>query len=692
MINATTALQYARDAFSGSTSYFDANIRPELEKDLRAFQSKHPADSKYLAESYKNRSRFFRPKTRSMVRSGEASVAEAFFSTSDVVAIDPVQETDDNQMASAEIMRSLLQYRLSNSSANAIPWFETVCGAFQDADVQGVVISHQEWDKKHDRPAVTLIPRENFRIDPAADWTDPINSSPYNIWLRPMYVKDVKARMAAGKWVSLTDAQIQAATKKYADSTRMLREGDRSDSSENTTNINAFSIVWVHLNIMAGEEDEGDVMFYTLGTEFLLSEPMPLSDQYAHGKRPFVMGKVVIETHRTDPSGEVRLVRDVQGETNEIANQRIDNVKFAMNKRYFVRRNRQVDLRALTRNVAGGVVLLTNTDEDVKVIDTPDVTSSSYNEQDRLNMDFDEISGNMSQSSVQANRRLNETVGGMEILSADANKVKAYSIKTFIETWAEPVLRQLVMLEQHYETDQVILGLAAAKSKMFQKLGLDTITDEMLQRELTLTISVGMNATSPTQKINNLLTGINGVKNALSDGVLQKHGVDPTEIIKEIFGALGHKDGGRFFKFDDDQDPQLMALQQQIDALQQALDAKHPPELLAAMVREIDARVGKADADKVAKMVEAIYSAMQAGEVIASVPQVAPIADKIMQAGGYQSPTPAGVDPNFPMAEVGAAAQAAGPIDVPESGNTSPMFPARAGTGAAEGIEAEGVQ
>jgi hypothetical protein len=166
--------------------------------------------------------------------------------------------------------------------------------------------------------------------------------------------------------------------------------------------------------------------------------------------------------------------------------------------------------------------------------------------------------------------------------------------------------------------------------------------------------------------------------------------------VKEIFGALGHKDGGRFFKFEGEQDPRIMALEKEKEQLQAALDAKYPPGLVEAQIKEINARTGKTDADKVAKMVEAIYSSMQAGEVIASAPQVAPVADEIMKAGGYQTPTPAGVDPNFPqpspMQSVGMQAAAAGPVDIPESGNTSPMFPANPGqadNGMNQGIEAE---
>jgi len=692
------ALALARAAYSGSTTYFDANIRPEIERNINQFQSRHNPDSKYLSESYRARAKFYRPKTRAMVRSSEATAVEALFSTADVVSITPVRETDDMQQASADVVAELLQYRLANSNApHSIPWYQLVVGAFQDALVQGTVISHQDWEynpaRGLDRPSVQLIPRENFRFDPAADWADPVSTSPYLIWLMPMRVRDVKRRMRPGldgtpaRWRELSEAQIRSAAKAW-DSTRMLRDGNRADSTNDTTDITDFSIVWVHMNVIEDDETGQDVVFYTLGSEFLLSDPEPLRDRYATGRRPFVVGKVVIETHRTDPNAKVALARGTQNEINEIANQRIDNVKFSMNKRYFVKRNRQVDIRSLVRNVPSSVTLMQDIEGDVKVVDTPDVTSSSYQEQDRLNMDFDEISGNMSQSSVQANRRLNETVGGMEILAGDANKVQAYDLKTFIETWVEPVLRQLVLLEQHYETDETILALAAGKADLLQRFGIDRVTDELLAGELTLVVNVGMTATSPTQKINNLLTGINGVKNALADGVLEKYGVDAVEVIKDIFGALGHKDGGRFFKFDGPADPQIETLKQQVAGLQQQLAARHPPELVAAQVKEIEARVGKADADKVAKMVEAIYSAMQAGEVIAAVPQVAGVADKLMQAAGYQTPTPVGIDPDFPIADVGQTAAEAGPLDIPESGNTSPNFPARPGS-PRQGIETE---
>ena len=81
MIDDAKALSLARDAFNGSTSYFDGNIRTRIEQDIRRFQSRFPSGSKYLSDGYKTRSRIFRPKTRATIRKNEAVAAEAFFST-----------------------------------------------------------------------------------------------------------------------------------------------------------------------------------------------------------------------------------------------------------------------------------------------------------------------------------------------------------------------------------------------------------------------------------------------------------------------------------------------------------------------------------------------------------------------------------------------------------------------------------
>lgn len=710
MTDTTDWLQLAREAYTSSTNYFDASIRKQIEGDLRQFQGLHPAGSKYLAESNKARSKLFRPKTRTTIRKNEAVAAEAFFSTTDTVAVTPEDDNDPMQQASAAIMKELLQHRLTKS----IPWFLTVIGAYQDALTVGVVASHQCWKynkaKKEDKPAIRLLPVENIRFDPGADWTDPVGTSPYFIELIPMYVKDVQARMKTAdektgeaKWKAMPPEKILTAIKQYGDSIRHIRENQRTDSKDQAQTISAFSIVWIHKNIV--EVDGVDYLYYTLGCEDLLSKPVLLEEVYFHGKRPYVIGSCVIETHKNYPSSLPRLGKDVQAEINDVANLRIDNVKLALNKRYFVKRNRQVDLRSLTRNVPGGVTLVTETD-DVKEVEFNDVTGSSYKEQEVLNLDFDDITGSFSGSSVQSNRKLNETVGGMELLSSGSNQVSGYQLRTFVETWVEPVLRQLVLLEQYYETDEVIMALAGKRAALFEKFGIDAVTDELLMQELTLNVNVGMGATNPQEQVAKFIQAMTALRDLLADGTLLKYGLNIEEVIKELFGKLGYRDGGRFFDMANE-DPTVTGLKATVSELQQALAQKTDPKLIEAQIRKIDSEIASAvvkDADtkaaSVKKGVEASFSAIQTAEVLVAVPQVAPIADGVMQGAGYVQPA-GGMDPNFPAGD-GMGVITVDPVNNKKTGmgftpgtpgDTTPMTPAAPvapatpGEGAAQGIE-----
>jgi len=695
MITNSRALQLARDAYSGSTRYFDANVRTRLEQDIRMFQSRHAPDSKYASDAYRARSRLFRPKSRATVSQNEAIAAQAFFSTMSPVAVSAIDEQDPLQLAAAETMQALLTHRLQKS----VPWFLTLMGAYQDAQVTGAALAHLDWEylpeRGIDRPSIRLVPLENFRFDPAASWADPIGTSPYLIELIPMYIKDVKRRMrigtdgAAPKWFPLPESELQSSAQSF-DNTRLLRDEGASDARD-VKATTEFSVVWVHRNIV---EDGGvDWCYYTLGDRFLLSEPVLLAQQYGHPQRPYVLGCCVVETHRPYKPSAVRLTRSLQEEMNELVNQRIDNVKLVLNKRYFVKRNKQVDLRSITRNTPGSVTMMLDPDGDVRVVDTPDVTASSYQEQDRLNLDFDEIAGSFSNSSVQSNRRMNETVGGMQMLTESSNQLANYRLKTFTETFVEPVLRQLVLLEQAWETDQTVLALAGKRARL-ERFGLDHVTDELLLAEVVLTVDVGMGTTSPTNQINNLLTGVRGVKEALADSILERYGVAPDEIIKEIFGALGYKNGGRFFR--ETENAQVESLRAQLEKLQQQLEAKHPQAVVDATVEKLLAEVEYIKARKVAEGVSATYSAIQTAESISLAPQVAPIADKVLEAQGYTVPDPRGVDPGLPFNAADAAgvspaaaeALQTGPVEVPESGNTSPMFPAVADS-PRQGIETE---
>lgn len=620
-------LEIAKNAYSSSTTYIDGNYRKKWEDALRMTQSRHPADSKYLTDTYKHRSKIFRPKSRTLSRKHEAAVASAFFSNNDIISTSAVNNNDKKQAASAALWKEVINYRLTKS----IPWFQTVVGAMQDAMTVGVACSYQYWlyegdevteqqpvtdpmgnliddgtgkplmqeVKKtialKDKPCIELIPVENIRIDPGSSWVNPVESSPYVIRMIPMYICDVKQMMkkidlktGSPKWKLLEDGEIRSAMKNDNDSTSQTREQNRQDSKDaGNAPLTDFEIVWVHENFI--RLDGREVVYFTLGTEFMLTEAKPLKEVYFHGERPIVMGTCVIETHKVMPDSPVIMGENLQREANEIVNQRLDNVKLVLNKRYIIKRGAQVDIKSLVRNVPGSITMANDINGDVREIEFNDVTGSSYQEQDRINVDYDELTGNFSQGSVMTNRKMNETVGGMNLISNSANQITEYTIRIFTETWVEPVLRQLIKLEQKYETDEVILAIAASQAKIMDKYGINQVTDDLLNQELTLTVNVGMGATDPQQKLQKFMGAMTAFSNVAQ---MQLPNLDMQEIGKEVFGLAGYRDGGRFM-VDEQQNAHVQQIIQQAQGMVQQAQQE-----IAQQQKQVQAEAEKVKSEK----------------------------------------------------------------------------------------------
>lgn len=152
-----------------------------------------------------------------------------------------------------------------------------------------------------------------------------------------------------------------------------------------------------------------------------------------------------------------------------------------------------------------------------------------------------------------------------------------------------------------------------------------------------------------------------------------------------------------------DQQQSPEEIQQQIEqAVQDALvKAANDIKLreIELKERKADSEVKGLDAKAVQIGVNSAFAAMQAGEKIAMVPQIAPIADEIMKGAGYQLPTPGGVDPEFPTANNIVPSNTSQPVvDNQEleyqagglPGDTSPLTPANPDSpavGANQGIE-----
>lgn len=569
----------ARECYDSSTNWLNAGRRIAWNDSLRAFQGLHMSNSKYMSTDYRYRSRLFRPKTRTMVRKAEAQAAAAFFSNQDVVSITPTDDDNPQQLASAAIIQSLLQYRLTKT----IPWFLTVVGARQDCEVMGIAIAKAYWkfqekyqntesrpridpisgtpmvdengnpvadeyDIYHtmtDHPWVDLIAPENFRFDPGADWRNPIATSPYTIELIPMYIADVKEKIKAGEWLPVNDGSLRNATDLDDDVTRRSREQGRVPGKDHDAwKPRDFDICWIRENII--RLDGEDMHCFTLASAGeMLSKPRPVKEVYLQGVRPYVCGTVIPEAHKTYPTSKVELVRDLQTQANDVVNLRLDNVKLALNPRQIIRDGKGIDPTDVRKFQPGKVIIAKDPESDIKWDRPPEVTASSYQEQDRINLDFDDLTGDISSSSMQNNKDVYQSVGNMSMMQGNASQIGEYEQRVFAETFVEPLLTQLVKLEQAYETDPVILAIAGRDAALLQKFGMNEITDELLQQELTVAVNVGLGATNPKMKLQNFLTATQAIGQIFGPAAAMN--ANPIEIIKEVFGLCGYKDGDRFF-------------------------------------------------------------------------------------------------------------------------------------------------
>ena len=603
-MDAKTAIRLSTDAFETSTTYLESSMMAHWEANERQFQSRHPVGSKYESADYKHRSKIFRPKTRSTIQSNEADCAFAFFSTANRAVIQAEDDNNQEQLASGRVHQELLNWRLRST----VPWFRIVQGAYQDCLRYDFVVAHVYWkymqrtkrsmveidgfrypqesvEVLKDTPCVELIPPENIRIDPASDWTMPIHESPYLIHVCPIPAYEAQRRMntqdtktGEPKWKKHKLDDLMAAGRELydTDGLRYEREFDREDPHETKRNVKHYDLLYIHRNFIRDEEGQ-DWLFYTAGTSLLLTTPVKAEEAYWHlrpGERPYVMGTTAVEAHKTLPeSGVVSLTKDLQREINDFTNLRLDNVKQAVLGIYGVRRTANVDYEALRLGIPGSGVLMDDPARDVLPLPKADVTTNSYQEQNRMDTDFGDISGAFAPSNVMTNRALGETVGGMEMVSAAATKVGDYRIMTFAETFMEPALDQIVRLEAAYESDLAVLSLAGQRAQL-QRYGVNQITDELLRQNLTVRVDVGISSSDPTRKVQRLFTAISALGQVIGPEMLSQL-LDLNQLIPEVFGAIGYTDGSRFFRnIGGEEDPRIPMLMQQIQQLQQAIETK----------------------------------------------------------------------------------------------------------------------
>lgn len=582
-------LEMVREAEGQAQLYSNQVNRKSWTRSYRAYQQQHFVGSKYSSPEYANRSKLFIPKTRAAVRKDLAALSASLFGSIDAVTCVPGNESDPLQKASAAVVQELVNYRTDRSSGKAsIPWFHVALGARQTSLLTGICLSKQSWKlelrktgvelakhpngdamideetgeqmerdvyKPHiDRPDVTLFPPENFVIDPAADWTNPAQDAAYVILKYPMRIDEIRAKQQDPRnpWRELSDQELRGALQAKAnmDQAAIRRAREQGlDRFDETQTGQQFDVLWVYETFVRANGT--DWTFVSIGDQHLLTDPKPVEEVYPEqfGERPLVMGYGAFEAFRIFPMSAVESWSMLQMEANDLRNLVLDALKQNVMPVTKVVRGRSIDLDQLKRRGQGSAIMV-NKPDDVTWEKPPEPPQTAHAMKQMLDIEFDDLAGQQNYGTVADNNALGKTLGGLKLAAGAANAVQEFDQRVFIETWCEPVLSQLVRLEQYYESDPVILGLCGDRAQLLQKYGVNEITNDLIENEVAIRVNIGLGAGDPQQRLGKFQMAAAVVGPIMAqhpDFLSGKMELDIEAVMSEVFGAVGYRDGGRRF-------------------------------------------------------------------------------------------------------------------------------------------------
>lgn len=168
-----------------------------------------------------------------------------------------------------------------------------------------------------------------------------------------------------------------------------------------------------------------DEIVSVAGREVVLKrEPNPFK-----GLLPFVMTRYTAVPHEFYGIGIPEMAQTLQQELNDLRNQRMDNVNIIINRMFIANKYSDIDFDTLV-SYPGNVILAGDV-EDVKPLDTRDVTRSCYMEEERLITDIQNVTGEWEYGRGQPPER-RETATGI-IRLQQAGNIRFDSIVKRIE-------------------------------------------------------------------------------------------------------------------------------------------------------------------------------------------------------------------------------------------------------------------
>lgn len=646
----------SQKAWDISENFFD-NFKDKIIRRHNMYNSQHDSEEKYCEKDYKRNSHYV-PKSHEFVKNSVSQVVQAYFLNQDFIYLTPEVTEDIVSGMSAEYFTYVLNKRLKSKNNW---WLTFVEMTSQSGFIHNMCIAKVDWDIDGKYSIAVPIMLERLRIDPYADPLDPIGTSAFIIHQTEMYVDDLKAKQKEDGWLSFDIEDLQ---ENFVSTTLSQEEVSASKFRDGINPQEGYSSVdpelekvFIHENII--RENNKYYVFYTLGTTKMLTKVFKLEEIYPQGL-PFVMAPLYPEEMKIYATAPLDHAYPAQKLINDYTNSAMDAVDQISWPVTIVKANSGFDVKKFQKVGPNSVVEARNPQTDVYQLNKQTQPQALRNEIPFLMNNFDSTVGGLPNSTVSTEGG-DTTATGQNMRYRSQSQVIGMYLMNYNEKFIEPVIELMLKCEKIFGLkDDKFVAKVFKNTRLLerysQKLtdqGIDpnnfSVDKEFADAETNLSVNVGIGAVSPQMRIEQFLASLNAIRNMIPN--IQNQ-LDTKEIIKELMSLNGYKDYNRFFASQDD--PRIAEMEQMIQQLQQQLAQKKTPEEIAAEVALKQAsaeektvksqlnvaQLKKTEAETVAVMVNAQKSAIETGEKIAIMPEVADTSDVIMKNAGFVDPTP----------------------------------------------------
>jgi len=179
------------------------------------------------------------------------------------------------------------------------------------------------------------------------------------------------------------------------------------------------------------------------------------ANPFHHQKRPIIRSVLFPVPKEWYGIGLVEPVISQVHELNTLRRQRIDNINLVLNRMWQASTIADVDLETLIS--APGNIVLTDTMDAVKPLETPDVTSSAYNEANQVQMDIERATVPPSAQGNTTSGQLGRTARGAQLIIGQALEKFGTATKLVEEMALKELLQMFHQLNLQFIDDDSVL-------------------------------------------------------------------------------------------------------------------------------------------------------------------------------------------------------------------------------------------